>query len=105
MDKRSDSRSSRGRSFHNLGAEYAKRKFSCLKDVCTLRHNPIDPNDPKSKKTEDDKEKADILGKYFCSVFTSEPDTAIPLLPARNIENPLSEIAITSDKIKKYSQN
>ena len=44
------------------------------------------------------KTKTDILGKCFCSAFTSEPDTAIPILPGRNIESPVLEIVITSEK-------
>jgi hypothetical protein len=42
----------------------------------------IDPNNIKSAKTDDDKEKADILGNYFSTVFTKEPDG-----PAPHLEN------------------
>ena len=36
--------------------------------------------DTKSKKTDKDSEKAEILGELFCSVFTKEPEGDTPTL-------------------------
>ena len=38
----------------------------------------IDPNDKRSRLTKSNKEKADVLGQFFSSVFTAEPDGDIP---------------------------
>jgi hypothetical protein len=54
---------------------YIKSKSKTREGIADLH---LDPNDPKSEKTNDDKTKAEILAKYFSSVFTEEPEGDIP---------------------------
>ena len=42
--------------------------------------------------TKTDQQKAEILGSFFSSVFTSEPDGAIPTLEPRHTDAPLDDI-------------
>ena len=56
------------------------------------------PNDKNSIKF-DDKDKADILQKQFCSVFTKKPDDDLPYFPSRTETN--VEITISLEDIKK----
>ncbi|XP_069114365.1 uncharacterized protein [Argopecten irradians] len=49
-----------------------------------------DPADPKSEKTNNNTEKANILQEYFSSVFTLEPEEEIPCIEPRNIQTPLN---------------
>ena len=44
-----------------------------------------DVNNPKSEKTKDDNEKANILADFFSSVFTKEPEAETPELQERQI--------------------
>ena len=60
-----------------------------------------DPTNPKSEKTNDDREKANILARYFTSVFTQEPQGDIPTLPDRPRIFPMSELVIQKDDVIK----
>jgi hypothetical protein len=55
------------------------------------------PNDPKSEKTDDDKTKAEILAKYFSSVFTEEPEGDIPNQKPINIKEKMPELIINEE--------
>ena len=44
----------------------------------------LNKSDVKDDVTSNDQEKADILSDFFCSVFTQEDDTNIPILENRN---------------------
>ena len=54
---------------------YIKTKSKTRVGIGDLR---TDPNDKKSRKTDDDSEKAEILASFFSSVFTREPDGELP---------------------------
>ncbi|XP_061196751.1 uncharacterized protein LOC133205026 [Saccostrea echinata] len=54
----------------------------------------VDPKNPKSNKTEVDEEKANILAVFFSSVFTQEPEEAIPELDKRPIKKEWTELRI-----------
>ena len=60
-----------------------------------------DTNNPKSEKTKDDGEKADILADFFSSVFTEEPEEEIPELPTKHIEHEWEDLQITEDTVEK----
>ena len=47
-----------------------------------------------------DKEKANILQKHFCSVFTNEPEGDIPIL-TRRTDTCISTMHVTSDMVTK----
>ena len=50
--------------------------------------------------TRTDQQKAEVLGSCFSSVFTSEPDGAIPTLEPRNADTPLDDILVTAAQVK-----
>jgi hypothetical protein len=58
-----------------------------------------DQKDPNSRKTDDDKEKAEILAEFFQSVFTKEPNDTAPTLPLKETNFKMIEMKITEDEI------
>ena len=62
---------------------YIKSKTKVKEGIGELH---IDPNNIKSAKTDDDKEKADILADYFSNVFTKEPEGPVPHLQNEEIK-------------------
>ena len=71
----------------------SKMKSSC--GVAPLLENP----DDKSSLKHDDHEKAEILQRQFCSVFTHEPDGDIPEFPSRT-ENRVSDLILSEDMVR-----
>jgi hypothetical protein len=67
-----------------------------------LHTNPEDTN---SEKTEDNKEKANILSDYFASVFTNEPLGELPQMTPIEIHNELKDLFINKDMVLKLLQN
>ena len=63
------------------------------------------PNLQKSDKeddlTKDDNEKAEVLLNYFSSVFTNEPCDEIPIPDIQDVPEPLDDINMTEDLIRK----
>ena len=59
-----------------------------------------DPADPTSKLTTSDKEKAEVLGQFFSSVFTTEPDGDIPQIPTSNLSNEMEVLVIREENVK-----
>ena len=51
-----------------------------------------DPKYPKSRLTDSDREKADVLGNLFSSVFTIEPDVDIPHIPPVKLRHNMDEL-------------
>ena len=51
--------------------------------------------------TKNDQEKSDLFADYFDSVFTKEPDGAMPNFEKRNFEDELCDIDITEDMVLK----
>ncbi len=60
----------------------------------------VDPNDENSEITDSDGEKAEILAKFFSSVFTREPDGDIPSLPPVTATYPMELLKLTRDAIE-----
>ena len=66
---------------------------------------PTNSEDTNSEKTEDNKEKANILSDYFASVFTNEPLGELPQMTPIEIHNELKDLFINKDMVLKLLQN
>ena len=66
---------------------------------------PTNSEDTNSEKTEDNKEKANILSDYFASVFTNEPFGELPQMTPIDIQNKLKDLVINKDMVLKLLQN
>lgn len=81
---------------------YINSKSKTKAGIADLLTNP---NDPKSEKTDDDEQKANILARYFNSVFTIEPEGEIPKLPKRDVDQPLRNILISEEEVFQILKN
>jgi hypothetical protein len=61
-----------------------------LGNLIVLKPSPL-------KKTDDDKTKAEILAKYFSSVFTEEPEGDIPNPKPINIKEKMPELMLSDN--------
>ena len=75
-------------------------KLKTKSGVSPLLENGEDPSSTKF----DDKEKADILQKQFCGVFTREPEGEIPTLPRRT-ESSINIVNIIEEAVLKKLSN
>jgi len=76
--------------------KYINLKSKVKEGIGDLRK---DTNNPKSEKTKDDHEKANILADFFSSVFTEEPEEEIPELSARPITHEWDELKIKESTV------
>lgn len=60
-----------------------------------------DQSDPNSTKTDNDKEKAEILAEFFKSVFTNESEGEVPMLDKRDINIKMPDLTIKVEEITK----
>ena len=60
----------------------------------------IDPQDNNSRITHCDKEKAEILGKFFSNVFTVEPSGDIPAMPKPAVQYEMTNLLVDEMTIK-----
>ena len=70
------------------------RTRECVSDL------NIDPQDDRSRLTNCDKEKADILGKFFSSVFTVEPSGDIPAMLRPDVQSEMTNLLVDEMTIK-----
>ena len=75
-----------------------RRKLKTKTGVASLLLS--NKNDENSIKHQD-KEKANILQRQFCSVFTDEPSDSIPPFPART-DKSIIDVEVTHDMVKDY---
>ena len=61
----------------------------------------VDNQDPKSRKTNDDTEKANILAEFFSTVFTIEGDGDIPNIQMNETNHPWTKPQILEERIEK----
>ena len=64
----------------------------------------VDSEDIKSIKTEDNKEKANILSEYFSSVFTKEPEGDVPILNYIRVQQDIQAITVSENMVLKVLQ-
>ena len=74
---------------------HVRGKMKSASGVSSLLESPND----KSSLRHEDREKADILQKQFCSVFTIEPEGELPDFPRRTQQS-IDEIVITKAMVK-----
>ena len=60
-----------------------------------------DLTDEKGQKSTTDKEKADTLNNFFCSVFTEENTDEMPHCEPKDIQSELEDMNITKDLVLK----
>ena len=60
----------------------------------------INPHDDKSRLTNSDKEKAEILGKFFSSDFTVEPSGDIPAMLRPDVQSEMRKLVVDEETIK-----
>ena len=60
---------------------------------------------PNSKLTTNDKEKAEVLAKYFCKVFTEEPEGDVPVLDSKPIIKAFKNIEIDKEIIERHLES
>ena len=78
--------------------KYINSKSKTREGVSDLN---IDPTNTKSPLTKSDQEKAQVLGNFFTSVFTNEPDGDIPESPEKVINEAMGNLLITEEMVKK----
>ena len=59
----------------------------------------------KKKMTESDEEKAEVLSKFFNSVFVSEPEGRIPTIANKTTKSPMNVLNITPEDVYKKLAN
>ena len=82
--------------------QYIKNKSKAKVGITNLL---TDPKDPKSKATDSDEEKAQVLSDYFSSVFVNEPKGSVPTLPELEVKYTMPELIITKDSVYKLMKN
>jgi len=80
---------------------YIKSKSKTREGIGDLH---VDPEDIKSIKTEDNKEKANILSEYFSSVFTKEPEGDVPVPNDIMVKQDMPAITVTENMVLKFLQ-
>ena len=81
--------------------QYIKNKSKTKVGVADLVINPDDKN---SAKTSNETEKAEVLSKFFSSVFVCEPKDEIPSIETRTLLKSMPELLISRDEIIKLLQ-
>jgi hypothetical protein len=79
---------------------YIRRNLKTKSGVSPLLANDKDPTSLKS----DDRDKAEILQRQFCSTFTREPDGEIPFFDSRT-DTSIKDLNITTDMVRYEIKN
>ena len=78
---------------------YIQSKSKVKEGIADLKIQPEDPNSPT---TTDDKAKANILAEFFSSVFTVEPDGQMPVFESKQCLHEMPAVEITEEMIEKH---
>ena len=81
--------------------KYIKSKYKVKEGV---QHLYTNPKDTKSKMTQTETEKAEVLASFFTSVFVIEDSGATPKMKKKQIETPIGDLVITPEKVGKIIQ-
>ena len=77
--------------------KYINSKSKTREGVAQLN---TDPRDPHSELTSSNKGKSDVLGRFFSSVFTDEPDGNIPRIPDSLLKERMGVLVINEDEVR-----
>ncbi len=78
--------------------KYINSKSRIKEDVADLY---FDRDDPNSKITCNDQEKAEVLSDFFSTVFTDEPVGVVPTLPERQCIHEMDVLTFTEEEVEK----
>jgi hypothetical protein len=82
--------------------ENPKKFWGYVKSKTTVRDRIPELHNPDNNtSTSDNFEKAEILSKFFCSVFTYKPDNTIPDPPGQPYQTELHETTVTEELVEK----
>ena len=77
---------------------YVKNRTKSFPKVSDLVKSPDGDTE---ELTENDKEKAEVLASFFCSVYTREPINETPILESRKYKDSITNIHVTENQIEK----
>jgi len=91
--------------FERKIAEEAKRNpkgfFAYARGKMRTKENVAELRDNEGTLATSDADKAEMLNRQFCSVFTQEDVRVVPELPPRQYQRALQDMTITPDMVKK----
>ena len=79
--------------------------FSYANSKLKVREGIPDLENVNGEKIVSNKEKAELLNNFFCSVFTCEQTESVPTCDDKNFETPLDDVVFTKEAVLKKLKN